>query len=394
MKDASDYYQIVLRDKKFPTVIAFSSVNTPKGRFKPYRIIAEAKGINIIFVNDSGNRWYQHGITGIADTSSEAAHLLVAEARRIGNGRVVTFGTSMGGFGAALFAALGGADGCLAFGLESLLGLPGSRSKQFMPPQQAVPYPDLLPIMESAKVPTTLYTSETDEIDLVNAARLVDLPNVTAISIRGMEHPGIQIFDLDGSVSTRITSFAQAGSMPEGFSKQGAILLQPALIEALWESFQLKVVTKDKSKWLEQIRSTADLWPVSATAQLRLGEAHYANSNGKGAEQAWRKAIALCPYQFESLTKLGNYLRRKKQIDEAKLLLLRAIDTNPWHAHGHHALGLLYAETNQLAKAEHHFRKAISINRGNKDFRRSLGELLIRLSKNLQQEGQELISSL
>ncbi len=389
-----DYCKVVQRGTAYPTVIAFSSVNTPQGKYKPYRIVAEAHDINIIFVNDAANRWYQHGIPGVADTALEAATQLASEARRIGNGRVITFGTSMGAYGAALFGALGKVDGCMVFGVESPLNLPGSRSQLYMPSGQSLPYPALAPLVEIGGVPTLVYASETDEVDLVSAATLVDLPNVTAISIRGMDHPGVQVFDIDNSIRERITTFAKHGTIPDGFSKQGWILQQRDLIAGLWEAYQAKSVAKDRVLWLEVARRVAEQWPRSATAHLRLGEALYGNSDGPGAEAAWRAALAICPYQFESMTKLGNYLRRHKKIDEALPLLTRCVEINPWNAHGHHSLGEAYAEMGQLDSAERHLRKAVGLNRGNKAFKRSLAEFLTRSAKSKIDEADMMLASI
>lgn len=388
-----DYCKVVQRGTNYPTVIAFSSVNTPRGRFKPYRIVAETPNVNIIFVNDCGNRWYQHGIPGVGDSAAEAAKQLALEARRIGNGRVITFGTSMGAFGAVLYAALGMADGCMVFGVESPLNLPASRSRLYMPPDLLLPFPALAPILEQSGVPTLIYASETDEVDLVSLASLAHLSNVTAISIRGMDHPGVQIFDLDRSIQGRISTFAQQGTIPDGFSRQGWILQQSDLIARLWDAYQVKAA-KERSKWLERAQSIAKLWPNSATAHLRLGEAHYANSDGPSAEAAWRTAISICPYQFEAMTKLGNYLRRHKKISEAMPLLMRGIEINPWNAHGHHSLGEVYAETGQFDKAEQHLREAISLNRGNISFKRSLGEFLTRLAETKKSEADNLLASI
>jgi hypothetical protein len=389
-----DYCKLVEAGSQYPVVIAFSSVNTPRGRFKPYRIVAEAVDINIIFVNDVDNRWYQHGIPGVDAVSKISAQKLVDYARGIGNGRVVTFGTSMGGFGAALFAALGGADGCLAFGLESVISMPGSRSSIYMPSNQTLPYPDLRLVMQELPVPTLLYASESDEVDLINIVHLSKLPNVTAVSVVGMEHPGVQVFDLDQSIQRRITSFAAAGGTPEGFEKQGTVIQATDLIDGLWSAYQAKMVVKDKKQWLQTISDVAAKWPDNATVQLRLGEARYANSDGAGAESAWRAAISICPYQFESMVKLGGYLRRRKNFVEAKEMLMRAIKINPWSAFGYYGLGVLLADLGDLADAENHLRKAVFINRGNKDFRRSLADVLIRSSERKKREAEELLAVL
>lgn len=389
----NDFVTIKGRGKHLPTVISFSSVNTPPGQFKPYRIV-DTSTVNIIFVNDNGNRWYQCGIEGIANNSEDAAKELISKGKEIGNGRVVTFGTSMGAFGAMLFAALGHADGCIAFGVEAHLGFEGSRSKLYQQQKALFPYKDLKPVLRNNRIPMYLFASETDEIDLISLYHLRDIPNLTMNTICGMDHPGVQVFDLDNSIGTLINEFALTGKVADHFERKGDILSSPQLIAELFEAFKLKTVEKDMKKWLNYMNEMEKHWSDNSTVMLRLGEARYKYRNVNGAENAWRKAIELNPYSTEAYSKLGALIRRKGALNEALVLLQKSVLINPFNAHAFHTIGLVNNDLGNLEEAEKSFRKSVSINPGNKDFKKSLASCLLKQAELKIAESQKLFATI
>lgn len=387
----SVHIKILEKGKTLPTVISFSSVNTPPGRFKPYRIVEEANA-NIIFVNDHLNRWYQDGITGIADDAEAAAKYLTKLARGIGDGRVVTFGTSMGAYGAMLYAALGEADGCLAFGVESVLGMDGSRSQRYM--TKPINNYDLREKLLGSNVPIYLYSSECDEVDLISAYRLRDVNCVRNITVKGIEHPSVQVFDLDGSITDMISYFAHFGESIKDFDRKGDILEEDSvLIKELYECYKLKI-NNNVDSWLSRTMELSRKYSKVPLIFLRLGEAYHKKGNALEAEAAWRRAIELCQYQFEAHAKLGALLRRKKELDEAEYHLKRSIEINPYHPYSFHSLGLLYLDKGNYQLAETNLRKATSLNRGNRDFKKSLAKCLIEESKVKMEEANKILSEI
>jgi hypothetical protein len=388
-----DYVKIIHKDKSLPTVISFSSVNTPKGSFKPYRIVEEAD-INIIFVNDKGNRWYQNGIEGISDSSEAAAIELVEKAREIGNGHVITFGTSMGAFGAILFAILGKADGCLAFGVESRLLEKGSRSYQYLDKNIKVEYPDLRPLIEGSNVEILLFASENDELDLISLYHLLQIKNLKGYTVTGVDHPGVQAFDIKGNVGEIITDYALSKLDIIDFERKGHILIHLNVIPVLYRAFQIKNVQKNYTEWLSYMEEHKDKFQDNPIFMLRLGEARYKNNNNEGAVEAWARTIDLSKYEFESRAKLGAILRRRKEYNKAIEILRESVEINPWHAHGYHTLGLAYKDTKQMVKAEENLRTAIDINKGNKNFKKSLADFLIEDAKQKISEAHEILINL
>lgn len=388
----SEYVNIKVKGSNLPTIISFSQVNTPMGKFKPYRTI-ENVNANIIFVNDHGNHWYQSGIRGISENTNTAALELVKIAREIGSGRVITFGTSMGAFGAMLFATLGSADGCLAFGVESILKMEGSRSKQYISSTTDIMYPDLLYILKDNIIPMVLFVSENDEVDLINAVRLKDIPKLDIVTIKGTMHPGEQFFDMKKRIGELISEYAFTGEFPSGCKREGEILKDEELVKKLYENFLIKTVEKDYHKMNDFMINMKIHWPEDAFVMLRYGEAKYRTRDLKEAEKAWRKSIVLDPYQFEAYSKLGALLRKRGEISEAIELLQKSIEINPYEAHAYHTIGLSYTDLKDLPKAEIYFRKAFSLNHGNKAFKKSLANCLLKTANSHIEEAKKLLES-
>lgn len=396
MKDyitSNDFVKIRKTKKEYPTVIAFSSVNTPKGKFKPYRIVAESK-VNIIFVNDNGNNWYQNGIVGISDNSKTAAEILIQIGRDIGNGRVITFGTSMGAFGAILFSILGKADGCLSFGPEVIMNEKGTRNERQLQKLTNIYYPDLRTIVNDSNIPIIVYASENDEVDLMSAYRLLDFNNVVVKTLKGIEHPSVQVFDLDGSIGEIIDDFSINGIYPTSHKRIGYILeTNKEIIPQMFEAFLIKSYQRDFSLWLNYLEKINYKNEMHATLRYRIADAKYRTSNLNGCIDDLNKAIQTDKFQFEAYAKLGAILRRKGDFENALLHLNKSVEINPYNAFAFHTLGQTYKDLKVYRKAEDNFRHAISLNYGNINFKKSLAELLNEMSDKFKLEAENLISN-
>lgn len=367
----NEYVQIISKGKHLPTLVAFSQVNTPPGKFKPYKAIIEAD-VNIIFVNDHGNLWYQHGIVGYSIDPKEAAEMLIRAARELGNGHVTTFGTSMGAYGALLYGLLGGADKCLAFGVESVLNKQGSRSQLHMPDGLKVKYRRLKPLMNQNTMKIWLLASESDEWDLISQYWLRDIPNVHTYTVKGSFHPGVQPVHLENKLVHLIETFTKGNETEEDIPRRGILEENQEAVVALYHADHIKKVKKDKKYHIKYLKRMFSTCKGESLYWLRLGEAYHRLRQHDDAEEAWWKSIDLCEYQFEAYAKLGALYKRRGKRERAEKLLKHSILINPWHAHAYHSLGLMYMQAGDLDEAGHYLKCAVKINRGNPTFRESL----------------------
>lgn len=373
----SDYCKALVRGKHLPTVVAFSSVNTPTGMFKPYKTIIETEA-NIVFVNDSGNNWYLKGISGVGSNFTESAKKIIDISRSIGNGWVMTFGTSMGAYGAMLYAAVGGADKCVAFGPEVMLDQPGSRSHQHKNKDVFLSYATLLSYIKNSSTGFNLITSESDEIDLINAIAFSDIENVNVFSIRGVEHPGVQVFDAEIGIGKFIdAAIADSGSIMS-FKRAGTILENKELIKDLWIAFGLKR-EKNFIGYLDYLLSVRERHLDNSMYMLRLGEAYYRTGNLRRATESLKRSIELDSLQYESYNLLGVIQRKQNKHRESEVNLTESTLISPRNPYPYHNLGLLYVDLGLLDKALSMFEKAVSLNKGNAGFAKSLAEVKVKI---------------
>lgn len=83
--------------------------------------VATNRPINCLYLRDSANLWYQHGIAGLGRDVHETANRLREVIDAVRPSSVSIVGQSMGGYAAVLYGALLGVDRVLAFGPLSYL---------------------------------------------------------------------------------------------------------------------------------------------------------------------------------------------------------------------------------------------------------------------------------
>lgn len=374
-----EFCKVVYRSAELPTIIAFSSVNTSAGKFKPYKALAEVAA-NLIFVNDDGNNWYLKGVKGVGEGYAEAAKELVRLGRQIGNGVVAMFGTSMGAYGALLYSAYGRADLCLAFGPELLHGLPYSRSAQYKACNDTVYASEVITELSKCNCECYIFASEVDEIDLINALPFAQSPDVRLYSLRGVEHPGVQQFDRSIGLPSFIKSMLSDCGALDSCKAIGRCFERPDLIRDLWFAFQLRR-EKNLVGYLDYLSVYAEKYSDSSLFMLRLGEACYRNGFIDRAVKCFAESIRLDALQFESYNFMGVLFRKKKMYSEAEEFIAKCLEISPRNAFAYHNLGLIYIETGKLDLAEKSFASACAINPGNIEFRNSLIAAQARIAR-------------
>ncbi|MBE9539955.1 MAG: tetratricopeptide repeat protein [Proteobacteria bacterium] len=92
--------------------------------------------------------------------------------------------------------------------------------------------------------------------------------------------------------------------------------------------------------------------------QLQLGIFYVTRGDLPSAEAAYREAIRLNPQLIPALLNLADLLRQQNREDEARELLLKALEVAPDHGAVLHALGLLETRSGQTEKALHYLGRA------------------------------------
>ena len=112
-----------------PLLIAFSGLALQLGMpvFEFREITRRIDGAGFVFVRDVRRSWYHRGIEGLSGDIDETVGVLRATIDALEPTRVVTVGTSAGGYAALLFGELLGMDETHAFGPQVFLDGPTRR---------------------------------------------------------------------------------------------------------------------------------------------------------------------------------------------------------------------------------------------------------------------------
>ena len=83
----------------------------------------------------------------------------------------------------------------------------------------------------------------------------------------------------------------------------------------------------------------------------------YKKKDYKNAETYCYKILSIDSYHFDSILMLTNIAGINKNFDQAKELLIRAIEIQPKNVTAIHNLGTCYKELKQLEEAKKHYNK-------------------------------------
>ncbi len=127
--DVGEYCKVKVSNCSDVCIICFSGFNTPKGKFNYIKTFSD-NTYHQIYLNTSYDDYYHKGIEGLGDTLEDTIIALTKIIDNLPgkNIRVLTFGCSMGGYGALLYGSLLNVHQILALGpsipefSESFLG--------------------------------------------------------------------------------------------------------------------------------------------------------------------------------------------------------------------------------------------------------------------------------
>jgi hypothetical protein len=187
-----DYCRIELRNSN-RTIIAFSAINCPVGKFHGSRALQDVD-CNMVFINCPRNSWYLDGIPGLGGNIEDAAEALRGLLVKFGlsDTRIMTWGGSMGGYGAVVFGSLLNAEAIIATGAEIELLIPGGNSELILKSIQRridIEKPDISRILAQANSRISLYVGEFFYPDLVSALQVANRPATTITTLRDFGHP-------------------------------------------------------------------------------------------------------------------------------------------------------------------------------------------------------------
>ena len=88
---------------------------------------------------------------------------------------------------------------------------------------------------------------------------------------------------------------------------------------------------------------------------------NYKKKNYKNAEDYCYKILSIDSYHFDSILMLARIAAINKNLDQAKELLIKAVEIQPKNITAIHNLGTCYKELGQLEEAKNYYNKALEI---------------------------------
>ncbi len=248
-------------------VIFFAGTGVEDYRFHFYGQ-AQQCGENVILLNNGSNEWYQSGVPGLGKNLEETIASIKDWSVALGAPDIYCVGASMGGSGAALFGCLLGAS-VLAFGFESRLDLPSSRSRKLSPPGYVFQIPDLSPLIAATKKPFHAYIGAEDAEDLMATRHIGSFPNVKLTIMRNVSHGPPKYLRNRDRLRPVIEAFIADAEMPH---MPEATTIPPGFAEAFHMGHD-GFWSRDYSRWEIGCRVAVELLPTSTAANFWLGRA-------------------------------------------------------------------------------------------------------------------------
>ncbi len=178
-------------------IVAFSSRGAENGRFHFFELDRVAPTPAKLLVRDPSENWYNTGLPGVGDTVADIAAAIEEKVAELNAKRILTIGSSMGGYAAILFGCMIQAERAIALVPQTLLDpdLPRRR-----PPRGvALQVPDLREVV--AKTPSTkidVIAALDDILDVFHAQRIASFPSVRVLGLSGVDHKFAETLNQQG----------------------------------------------------------------------------------------------------------------------------------------------------------------------------------------------------
>lgn len=177
--------------------IAFGGISIRLGMpvFEFFRTLTSL-GIDVLFIRDPNQGWYQRPIPGLGNRASEIAENIMALTGTLfPNREIITVGNSMGGYAALMFGCLCGFAKVLAFCPQTFIS-PELRSKhgdlRWQEQLTSIEIQEIGDVKQllndSEGLETHIYVGKDQPLDLLHAERLTGVKNVNVYLVDNCGH--------------------------------------------------------------------------------------------------------------------------------------------------------------------------------------------------------------
>jgi Flp pilus assembly protein TadD len=372
--EQTDFYRLEVQDGRDTLVLVFSHLEEPVGRFSLHRTVSHLDA-NCLLMNTPQRSYYALGVPGLGNTVGETVASLRRIVAALQPRAVVTIGISMGGYAALLFGALLPADRILALSPETLLMLPGSRSRAALRGRVQHDYPNLLPLLRNAQTgKIAVYFGETDLHDVHAAWRLRALPQARLFSVQGAGHEIGRWFSDNCLLQQLVHDFVYEGALLEDFPRRGFALEHGRAIGLTMQAHRL-MAARRPGVAIALLRRAIGIAPGLDLACYTLGRALSDIGRPREAVSAFRAAVELAPECDHYRLHYGRALLGCGDQEAAETVIRATMAETPDKALAHDLLGLAAEQRGDRGAAEAAYQLAVSLDDSNATFFHHLGAL-------------------
>ena len=194
---SQNYHEIIFPEVRYikgnekKLLISFGYLDIPKYKYYSLDYFYGCEFDRII-LTDSENQWFLKGFIGLGNMTKDVIKNLLIIKDKMQYIEVITFGVSMGGYGALLFGLILKANRILAFNPEIQLLLPKSRSinyiKNYNYDRKYFDLSKLIKEVDFHKTNICVLYSRYDSIDYQNFNRVKELKNINALFLIDDKH--------------------------------------------------------------------------------------------------------------------------------------------------------------------------------------------------------------
>lgn len=346
-------------------LVVFHNATGAKPHSFNFSKIAASLRCSVIFLNDPARNWYQFGVPGFSASIDETVDRIKDWAEVLGASKIITVGSSMGGYGALLHGTRLDANIC-AFAPEVVLRLPESRSAKMMPRESTVVVPDLTDDIREHTQRTTVFIGEDDPTDVLCGNFIFDGANVELLSIPGADHTVARHLLNLGLLESVLNAVIHNKPLPVLPERGQASYLGP--FADLQHKTFLAYVRRDYEEALRCGLAALDVYPLSGFCHIHVTNALLKLKRPQEALAKAARAVAFFPDNPDMRYGFARTLRLCGQIDSAIALHRRTLNVHPAHARTHYDLGLALTSARQKSEALQHFEAAWRIEPDNSNY--------------------------
>lgn len=335
-------------------IIFFSGTDKDNGLFDFWNTASKTQH-SYLLVNNGKNEWYQRGIPDLGHDLMTCINELNKFINENGFTDIYCIGMSMGGYGACLFGSLLNAK-VLAFGFDSKIKIPGSRSLKRMKGRCIDDYSDLIHLIESCGTDITQIAGECDAVDLYSCSRISHLKTVSSSSISGVGHGVPPFIKKNYDLNVFINNWIEGGTQLD-IMEETNVFRNIEFVESMY-SLHLHFTDRNWDEVIKNKDSLINLNEYHEYSNYMIGVSFLEQNKVEDALSYLLKSVAIAPHFSGARYRLARAMMKKGLHQHAKIHLRKHTELSDKPEYSYMFLSDIYMMEGQTHLALYHLELA------------------------------------